>query len=234
MNLRKISLYLLIGSTVLSALIGIGVILFGDFGHFEVRILMTTLTVTAASIVGLACGANLESGRGKIIPFAGIAFAASAAVCTFFIIWNIADESTVFIKITATLTFLALSCSHLSLLGLAKLDERFRWSYQLAFVCIWLLTTILLFLMWFEPDVEGDLLSRFIGILAILTASLTVITPVFHYLSSHETNVTAIDAEIEKLRAKIAVLEEKRANLTKANKVEGPSPSTTEDRTDPD
>ena len=68
MNFKRIFLYTLIASTVLSAVIGIGVILFGDFGQFEVRVLMTTLTVTAASILGLACGAYFESGRNKILP----------------------------------------------------------------------------------------------------------------------------------------------------------------------
>lgn len=45
-------------------MIGIGVLLFGDFGEVEVRILMTTLTFTMTSILGLACGAYLESGKG--------------------------------------------------------------------------------------------------------------------------------------------------------------------------
>lgn len=227
MNLRKLSLYSLIGSTAVSALIGIGVILFGDFGTLEGQILATTLTITGTSILGLACGAYLELGKGKIMPFAGIAFAVATAICAFLQIWEIVEASANFIKVAGTLLILAISCSHLSLLGLAKLDQRFKWSYQLAFVCIWLLTAIFLFLIWFEPDLDGDFLPRLIGILSILIASATVITPVFHYLSSHETDASAIDAEIEKLKAKIAELEEKRASLSdnKAPDIAPPAPA---------
>ena len=52
MNLRKFFLYTLIISVVVSALLGIGVVLFGDFGYIEVRVLMTTFTITLTSILG--------------------------------------------------------------------------------------------------------------------------------------------------------------------------------------
>ena len=76
-KLRRTFLYLLIGSVAISAAIGIGVMLFGDFGEFEIRVLMTTLTVTMTSILGLACGAYLESGKGHLMPAAGIVFPSS-------------------------------------------------------------------------------------------------------------------------------------------------------------
>ena len=52
MNLKRLFLYLLVGSVSLSALVAIGVILFGNFGNIEVRIVFTTLTVTVTSIFG--------------------------------------------------------------------------------------------------------------------------------------------------------------------------------------
>jgi len=57
MNIRKVFLYLLIASVAVSALIGIAVIIMGDFGEFEIRVLLTMLTITVTSILGLACGA---------------------------------------------------------------------------------------------------------------------------------------------------------------------------------
>jgi len=70
LNLKKFFLYLSIGSVALSAVIGIGVILLGNFGEFETKVLLTTMTVTITSILGLACGSYLETGRGKIVPLA--------------------------------------------------------------------------------------------------------------------------------------------------------------------
>ena len=215
-NPRRLFLYLLIGSVSLSALIGIGVLLFGNFGNFEVRVLMTTLTITITSILGLACGAYLESDRGRIMPLAGIVFAVAAAVMTLLIIWNVFDRWENFIKATATATLLALCCSHLSLLSLARLDKRFAWSRLAAFFCVWILAAILLYLMWWEPEGDSDLVFRVIGILSILIAAVTVITPVFHKLSSSGDEAAEIDAKIEKLRSRIAELEERRASLDQA------------------
>ena len=63
MNIKKLFLYLLIASVAVSSLVGIFVILFGNFGEFEVKVLLTTLTIMVTSILRLACGALLESNR---------------------------------------------------------------------------------------------------------------------------------------------------------------------------
>jgi len=204
---------LLIGSVAISAVVAIGVVLFGNFGNFEVRVMMTTLTVTVTSILGLACGAYLESRRGRTVPIAGIALSIAAALMTFLIIWNVYDRSETFIKATGSVTLLALCCSHLSLLSLARLDKRFAWSQMLAFVAVWLLATILLYLIWFEPAGESDLIFRMIGILSIVIAAVTVMTPVFHKLSAKENGVAAIDAEIEGMKSRIEELEREKAGM---------------------
>ena len=51
------------------------------------------------------------------------------------------------------------------------------------------------------------------GVLSIVIAALTIVTPVFHKLSQKETGLAEIDSEIEKLRTRIAELEQKRAEL---------------------
>src|SRR5436190_23321153 len=213
MQPKRIFLYLLIGSVAISAVVAIGVVLFGNFGNFEVRVMMTTLTVTVTSILGLACGAYLESRRGRAVPIAGIALSIAAALMTFLIIWNIYDRSETFIKATGSVTLLALCCSHLSLLSLARLDKRFAWSQILAFGAVWLLAAILLYLMWFEPEGDSDLIFRAIGVLSILIAAVTVMTPVFHRLSAKVDGVAAIDAEIEELRKRIDELKKKKAGM---------------------
>lgn len=211
---RRLFLYLLIGSIAISALLGIGVLLLGDFGDIEVRVLMTALTVTVTSICGLACGACLEAGRGRYLPLAGIVFSVGAALMCFLIIWNVLDDSEVFIKSFLTATIFAISCSHLSLLSIARLDQKFSWSRIAAFVCVWLLAAIFLYIMWFEPVGNSDLIYRIIGVLGILVASITVITPILHKLSSGGNEIEKIDAEIARLKREIEDLEIKRASLS--------------------
>ena len=210
---RRIFLYLLIASVSLSALVGIGVLLLGDFGMIEVRVLMTTMVFTIVSVLGLACGAYIEIRGGKHVPLAGIAFSVIAGLMSFFIIWNVLDDEEIFIKSFLTAILLAAACSHISLLSLARLDRRFSWTRISAVVCIVLLCSILLFILWFEPTGENDLIYRLLGILGIVLASVTVVTPVLHKLSSCETGIAKIDTEIESLKQKLVELEAKRNRL---------------------
>ena len=214
MNLRRLFLIGLIASVATSALIGIGVLLFGDFGDIEVRILMTTLTVTVTSIFGRACGAYLETGRERYMPLAGIGLSVIAAVMCFLIIWNALDQYEPFIKSFLTVTLLAAGCSHLSLLSLARLDRRFAWTRLVAVVCVVLLCSIFLYILWFEPIGGSDLIYRVLGILGILLASITVVTPVLHKLSSDESDVAALDKEIESVRGRLRELEAERERLS--------------------
>ena len=213
LDLRRTFLYLLIASVAVSALFAISVILFGDFGNFEVRVMMTTLTITVTSIIGLACGAAIEAGKARILPFTGIAAAALSALALFLIIWNVLDENEVFIKSTVTAVTVSIVCSHLSLLALARLDSRFRWSWPAAFVLDWLLAGILLFLMWFEPEGDSGIVFRVIAVLSILIGAVTVMTPIFHKLSGPDDPRAEIDAEIARLRDRLEELERKRADL---------------------
>lgn len=213
LNLKKFFLYLLIASVALSALIGVGVILFGNFGEFETRVLLTALTVTVTSILGLACGAYLETGRGKALPVCGIVFAAASAVMWFILIWHDPSQNEYFGRTLMSVTLFAAAFSHVSLLSLARLDQRFRWANYAAQLAIWALTAILFYLIWVEKNFTGDWIPRTLGVLAIVIASLTVLTPILHKLSNNAPRAEEIDAEIETLRERLAALERRRAEL---------------------
>ncbi len=212
MNIKRLFLYLLIGSVAISALIGIVVILIGNFGELETKVLLTTLTVTVTSILGLACGAYLETGRGRLMPVTGIICAVVSAVMWMFIIWAWRDQDDTFVKVLMSATLLAASCSHLSLLSLARLEKRFIWARYGVHAAVWSLTALLMFMIWSTLWHDKEIVGRIIGVLGIVIASLTVITPIFHKLSA-DTTVEAIDAEIAALRSKINELEAKRVSL---------------------
>ncbi|MCD9188762.1 MAG: DUF4315 family protein [Pyrinomonadaceae bacterium] len=214
-NLKKFFLYLLIGSVALSAILGIGVILFGDFGEFETKILLTTLTITITSILGLACGACLEAKRGKILPYAGIFFASVAAILFIIFIWNDFQGGEIPVKTAMSALILAVACSHISLLSIARLDKKFLWSRYAVHVAVWSLSTFLLYLIWFEQGFNSDLVPRTLGVLSIVIAALTIMTPIFHKLSQQTSKTEDIDAEIDKLRARIAELEKQREEISK-------------------
>lgn len=209
MSFKKLFLYLLITSVSISALVGIGVILFGNFGQTEQKILATTLTITVTSMLGLACGAYLETELGKTLPIAGIIFSILAAALWLVVIWYQGEPNEPFMKAVVTVTILAVACSHLSLLSLARFDRRFAWARPAAHTLVWVLAGFLVFLLWFVPEDPPEVYGRIAGVLSILVASITVVTPVFHKLSVSET-ADEIDAEIARLKARIIALEAKR------------------------
>lgn len=214
LNLKKFFLYLLIASVAFSAILGIGVILFGNFGEFETKILLTTLTITVTSILGLACGAYLETGRGKILPISGIFLAIVSAAMGIAVIWSSSNEGEYFVKTLLSAMLFAVSCSHLSLLSIARLEKKFLWSRYGAHAAIWILSAILFYLIWVEKDFNGDWIPRTIGVLSIVIAALTIVTPIFHWLSRQTPKTEEIDEEIARLKARIAELEEQKSELS--------------------
>ena len=214
MNFKKFFLYLLIVSVAVSALIGVVVMIFGNFGDLEERILLTTLTVTVTSILGLACGACIDAGRGTILPVTGIVFAIISAALWIVMIWATTKGHEVFAHTVMTATLLAASCSLISLLSLATLDRRFLWSRWAAHLSVWSLSVLILWVIWWHIDPSDSWIARTMGVLSIIIGALTVVTPVFHKLSSTDAGVEVIDAEIARLRTRIEELEAKKKTMT--------------------
>lgn len=210
MTPKRLFLYTLIGSVAVSAVIGIFVVLLGNFGRLEIQILMSTLTVTVTSILGLACGAYYETGRGSLLPKVGIVITLAAAVMTFLIIWDVADESKIFVQAATSMMLLAFATSHLCLLSIARLEKRFAWARPAAYVAIGALSAVLLYLIWTEAADNSEAIMRLVGVLSILVASVTVVTPVLHKLSEKRLDIESLDAEIDALRQRIGELEAKR------------------------
>ncbi|HEY0050931.1 MAG TPA: hypothetical protein VGB68_16680 [Pyrinomonadaceae bacterium] len=223
LNVKKIFLYLMICSIALSALMGIWAILSGDV---EYRVLGTTLTIVGTSILGLACGAFLENPRSQkfpliAIPVVGIILSVLSALITIWLIWmktNWSDE--VLFKTLAVSSIFAFALSHLSLLSIAQLSRRFRWSLITAFVVIFALASIISFIIVFEPPSESGIVLRLIGVLAVIDAALTVMIPIFHRLSRTEfvdiPSVAEIEAKIAGLKAQITRLEKQKEDVLRA------------------
>ncbi len=183
MNRKKIALWFLIVSVVISAVLAIIAILTSNFGRFEVRVIFTTLTISVASIGALACGAANEAGRYRALSTLGIALAILAAVLLIAGIW-LEPRGDQFWKFTASTSVVAAATAHACLLSLAKLARRFAWLRPLAVVAIYLLATFIILSIYFEPT--GDFGLRLIGTTSIIVAAITVIMPIFHRLSRDE------------------------------------------------
>lgn len=207
---------------------GIWAIISGEFGDLQGKILLTTLTVVGTSVLGLACGAFLDSPRSqtsmfKAVPVAGIALAALSALMSFWMIWGYSGgQFDGALKTFLVSLIFAFSLAQLSLLSLAQLAKRFQWSLTTAYVVILLLDSIISTIIIFELSGDDGLVFRIIGILSVTAAALTVMIPIFRRLSRTEfvdvevPSVAGIDAEIAQLKSVISHLEKQKEDILNA------------------
>jgi hypothetical protein len=219
-SVKRMFLRSMIASIALSAALGIVGILTARFGWFDLRILLTTLTIGVASITGLACGAALETGRNTLLPHAGIALTLIACFLIIVGMWLDVSED-LFWKTAVTASIFAVSVAQTSLLSMAVLAPRFRWAPIAAYVIVFALASLLSIM--FIAEMSDDELWQILGVLAILDAAMSVTIPVLHRLSAHDAasrgvDVEAIDREIAALRQRILELEQQRAGILSARR----------------
>ena len=176
-------LYALIGSVGVSAFLAILVIVSGDLDQWGDKALFSALTIAAASVCGLACGACLESARNRALPLMGITLAIAAAAAVLLIIWAELDDDDheVLWKTTGSLCVFAVAVAHLCLLSMAKLAARFEWSLVAAYIVILFVAALLTIMLWFEIGDEG--MFRLLVVAVILDGAVTTVIPIFHRLS---------------------------------------------------
>jgi uncharacterized membrane protein HdeD (DUF308 family) len=179
---KKTALWFLIASVAISAVLGIWAILSGDFGELQGRVLLTTLTITGASICGLACGAYWETGRYRHLPEMGIFFTLAGAGVVIFGIWSKTSDIG-FWKIAAINCLVAIATAHVSLLSLARLSSRYRFALVVAYVLAYLLAALLIVAMFAESN-KSNWFPRLIGVVSILLAAVSLVVPIFHRLSA--------------------------------------------------
>jgi hypothetical protein len=220
-SFRRALLYALIGSVIAAAVLGIALVLLNTWGWFEIRVILTTITIAVASVVGLACDLSRTPRGTNALPIAGLILTTIAAVMILLGMW--ADiKPDAFWKTTASIAIFAVAATHVSLLSIARLAGNFRWVYFIACQIIFGLAILLVAIIFFEIDVDRTF--RFIAALAILDAAVTLIIPILHRIGKadpqsrtasllDQNNIASIDAEILRLKKQLAELERLKLEL---------------------
>ncbi|MCZ6836735.1 MAG: zinc ribbon domain-containing protein [Planctomycetota bacterium] len=181
MRLRTAFLWTMIGSLALAAAMGVVAILFDAWGNTEEQVLITSLLVGTFSLTALASAIVLDRYRFRVVAWIGITSSMLALIDWLVWVWFESgmrnDLEEFIIKMGFTLAIAAVWCPHIGLLRLLRLN---RTAYRVVRWVTWiaasLLALILVGVVW-----VGDLdewVGRLIGVLAILTASGTAMTPV--------------------------------------------------------
>jgi hypothetical protein len=214
--LKKAFNYALIGSVGIGAALGILAVLSGRWGWLEIRVILTTLVIAATSVCGLACSACLATQRARVLPTAGLILSLIAAAILLAQTWTIIDLVSSW-KLATCASVLAVACAHLSLLSMVRLAERFSWALLAAHLVV--LGTAFLIVMMLTGGFESGFFPV-IGVAAILDAAISILIPTLGRLSRLEpaedpsgapaAALADLDAEIKRLRERLAELERLR------------------------
>ena len=186
--MKKIVLKLLIITFIISAFLGISIIILDLWNDITSKILMSTLTIFGFSIPGLICSATYEKLNYKKLSMIGIITCFISCIYCLLLEWEIIpfiDEWELSLKIILTALLFSASFGYTCLLLLMKSNKKVVNYFRNGTICLLGILDILLLLMiYFEIKISW----KIIAILGILIVLGTIITPLINKLSVEKIN----------------------------------------------
>jgi hypothetical protein len=178
--MRRLGLGIFFVSIAVNAALGIYAVLAPDFGETQGKILGTSLCVTGAVVLALACEPAWERRLLGPIPHAGAVLGAIGFTFAIVGIWT-EPESEVWAKAMGSIFTLAVAGVAGSLLALARLAPRHRWIFSVTLGLLGLGAAMVAVTFWL-PDDPDEWYLRAMGVVLIALAAFTVIVPVLHWV----------------------------------------------------
>jgi hypothetical protein len=198
-SIKRTFLHTVIAALVLSALMGIYVLLSGEFRETEGRILGTTLAVSFFSMLSLACAAAHEKGENHWpLSVPGLALGAAGLVLYILAIWLDWWRYQAASQWLLILGIFSFSFAQASVLSLARLRRQVHWVFYAAVISILAFAAFVSGMILAEPHGENWSV-RVAGILGILDACFSLCVPVVQRLGGRESAVATAETyhEIE-------------------------------------
>ncbi len=186
--MRRLGLRIFFASVALNAALAIVALLASSFGELEGKILFSSLCVTGALVLVLACEAARERGRLGLLPRVGAAASLAGFALLMAGIWTESSDDTL-TRVTGTLLAAAVAAALSSMLSLADLAPRFRWTFRAAVALALLLAALISAGIW--AGWEGDWFGRWVGVVAVALAAFVIVVPVLGRLSRREAGEPA-------------------------------------------
>jgi len=190
-GIRRIAVWTVVVSLVITALIGIYTIVSGDFGETQSKVMLTTLAVAAFSVLAL-CHLAIVERDVRAVGWIGIGTSALALITAAILIWwNFGDymyqRDGIYGNIMKTFAItglVALSLAHANLMLLLQ-TAPLRWirsSLTVALILIAIVPTLIIPIIltdgMFPPQSFQDVYWRFFAVILILDALCTIALPV--------------------------------------------------------
>ena len=210
-GVRRIAIWTVIISLVVTALIGIYTIVGGEFGETQGKVMLTTLAVAGFSILAL-CHLAVFGRDVKVFGWVGIGTSGVAlGLAATLIWWNWTDYMSeprdLYLNLTksfAVSALVAVSLAHANLMLLLQ-NSPLRWirtalSVALVFITIVpaLVIPVLLTDGTFPPMSFQDVYWRFFGVILILDALATIALPVTTLIVRSQRKNLAVEPAVPK------------------------------------
>lgn len=192
-RIRKTALRIFIAFLAFTALISIVFIFGEEFGDIQVRILMTSFTISISSICAMSCAAFIERRKMVNLGLTGMTVSVLTGLLVITVIW-IDPNNDIFYKLIASMIAASLSFAHAFLLMLPELDKKHEWVQQSAAITITLLLTMIISMIWWE--VENEFIFRMLGAVAIVVGLQTLVIPILLKLKSSPDSVSNADETV--------------------------------------
>ncbi len=192
-RVRRAALGVFFTSISVNAALGIYALVAPEFGDTQSKLLASSLCVTGAILVALACEPAWERGLLGPVPYAGAIAGAIGFGMAVGGIWFEPDSAT-YGKAMGSILDVAGACTIASLLALARLAKRHEWVFVVATALLALGAAMFAVMPWLGDD-PPEVLLRTMGVVYVAFAALAVTVPVLHWVDrSARAKADASDA----------------------------------------
>jgi hypothetical protein len=192
-RLRRLGLLTFFASITVNAALGIYALLSPDWGETQGKILGTSLCVTGAILVALACEPAWERSLLGPVPHAGTMLGALGFALAIAAIW-VEPAGSTYGRLLGTAFTVAGACVVASLLALAQLAPTHRWVYVLTLGLLSLGAALYAGVFWLGDD-PSDYYLRAMGVVLVVLAAFLVTVPVLHWMDRGALAVATATAD---------------------------------------
>ena len=179
-RVRRAVLGIFFVSIAANAGLGIYAVLSPDFGDTQAKILGTSLCVTGAVLVALACEPAWERRLLGPVPYTGALFGLLGFGLAIVGMWT-GTESNVYGRTMGSIFVVAAACTAASLLALARLARNHEWVFAVTLVLLAVGAAMFAILPWLG-DEPNEAYVRAMGVVLIALAAFAVTVPVLHWV----------------------------------------------------
>ena len=187
-DVRRVGRFLLYTAIVtfcLAAFASIGVILFGDFGGTEGRILLSSFSIAAFSLAGLIATARFGRQPAFLAPL-GLGSAGIGLLLTLTLIWA-GPNSDVLARVTVSVIIIAGALAHANLL-LADPDDDDPAALILVGTLVLnaILTALIVFPILLDNEPDGGFYWKAVASIAVLLVLGTLVVPIVRKIDDRD------------------------------------------------